>query len=487
MAIAGPRLDRPSAIGDEGRPRTTSLWIASVVVLVVAGVATASAGLWQTLPTLGTFVGLTVAGVGLANRERFKLVFVGYLLFMLFGTMLTGLLLLVLVLGEYGLAVVGLAIALLGIGLSWANVSASEGLSDVLRGTGVAYVSLVLSLVVLCIALILLYAGIEAVLQTAAGTSPVGGLVVVILAVGYAAGAVRLALPRLPIEQLVPQHRRPSVATRLRAARRYALLTAVLSPIALFAVAVAVLLGAFDLLFSIAPPTAAVLSTLATPPVLGTLATVGTLALLATVAAGVLRSATRQFDGSTLKTVAAAAAGVCIAVLLVITIASVIVMPRMDSLMAAVGVTTSLLLLPIVLVLVAGVLLLGVWVGLVPDRSGAPATAAAGLVLSAVGFGLGQESLALAIAVFACVAGAAIVWDCSWFGLGLTAELGHVPETRRLELFHGVVIVGVGALAVAALAGLHLLRTSGAVAVSDPVALLVAGVGVVLLLLPLRG
>ena len=50
----GPRLDRPSAVGDEGRPRATSLGVATGVVLVVV-VAT---GVTLGDPTFFTGTGL---------------------------------------------------------------------------------------------------------------------------------------------------------------------------------------------------------------------------------------------------------------------------------------------------------------------------------------------------------------------------------------------------------------------------------------------
>jgi hypothetical protein len=123
-------------------------------------------------------------------------------------------------------------------------------------------------------------------------------------------------------------------------------------------------------------------------------------------------------------------------------------------------------------------------VGLVPDRAGPGALAAGGLLVTAIGAGTSGVPPVL---VFALVAGAMVVWDTATFGLGLTVELGHVPETRRLELVHAVVSVGLGAVAVLGLTGVEALRTAVAADVGGPAALVVAAVGVLLLLVPLRG
>jgi hypothetical protein len=90
------------------------------------------------------------------------------------------------------------------------------------------------------------------------------------------------------------------------------------------------------------------------------------------------------------------------------------------------------------------------------------------------------------VLVFGATAGALVVWDVGTFGLGVTAELGHLPDTRRLELYHGVFAVGVGLAAVAvATAADAAIRPVGAT-VGTPAAMAVAAVGVLLVLVTLR-
>jgi len=68
------------------------------------------------------------------------------------------------------------------------------------------------------------------------------------------------------------------------------------------------------------------------------------------------------------------------------------------------------------------------------------------MVVATVGAGLAGVP---SVAVFACITAGMVAWDVSAFGLGVTADLGHIPETRRLELFHGLLGVGIGIVAVA--------------------------------------
>jgi len=483
MAIAGPRLDRPSAIGDEGRPRATSLWIASVLLILITILAGWLTGQPTLILSLGSLTGLTVAGIALLNRERFRYVFVGYVLFMLFGALCTFSLVGVALGAPAGIGTLGLGIALVGIGLSWANVTASEATRRVTIGTGVAYVTMLVALVFLFLFLVVIAGGGELLSITTTGQSPLSAIVWFLVVVGYAAGALRLAQWRLPTEQLVPSERRPAIEKRLRTVGR-TLFGIVLSSVVVLALVVVVwVVGIFERMLAAAPGLGPALDALATPLLLGAIASVGTIAILAALATFLLRVATRRIEGAKLRVAAASAAGVCLAVLAVLSIP----INPLDSVNALV----SLLLAPIVLIAVSGVGLLAVHLGLIPDRSGAPAVAAAGLVLAALGYGTNLPELGgnwpAATLVFACVAGAAIVWDLSWYGLGITAELGHIPETRRMELFHGVVVIGVGLVSVALLTGLEVLRSSAFGGIGGAVAVVVAGAGALLLLLPLRG
>lgn len=480
MALGGPRLDRPSAVGDEGRPRAASLWIASGVVVGLVAVGGFLLGNGGLLGTLGTPVGLAVAGAALVDREEYGHVVAGYLLFVLFGGGLTLLLLFLTFQGGNGIGLVGFALALGGIGIAWADVSALEGLKRLTVGTAIAYAVLLSGMIVFGIALALFLLGRELLALTTAGTTPVVSTAWFLLAAGYAAAGLRLAIWRLPLAQFVSRQRRPAVVDWLRTAGYVTLAAAVLAPVAAVAAAAVAAFGVLP-----APvtggPLAGALDLLAAPPVIGALAAVGTAAGIAGVAAVLVRLATRRFDTGSVRWVAAVTAGVALAFLLVTGVTMAFTFPAINTLRGALILVLSLVIAPPLLLFLTGGGLVGVAAGLVPDRAGGPALAAAGLVVAAVGFASPP------VLVFACVAGSAVVWDAAWFGLGLTAELGHLPRTRRLELFHGVIVVGVGVVGVAALVALDALRGTVPATVGGTLALLVVGVGALLLLLPLRG
>ncbi|PSQ18451.1 hypothetical protein BRD00_05170 [Halobacteriales archaeon QS_8_69_26] len=483
MALAGPRLDRPSAIGEEGRPRTVSLWIATVVVLAAVTAGGAVIGVPELALAVGTPVGLTVAGIGLVNRERFGPQLAGYVLLLLFGSTLALQVVLLTVL-PVGLAVAGVVLALLGIGVTWADAGNADSAKDTLVGSLITYLVMLVGLGLVFGVVAVLLVGRWAVTATTAGLAPGTSTLWFVAAVGYAALGVRIALWRLPFEQLTPRGRRAEVRRRLHYVGRVTLGIAIGSVGVLILGGIGVGLGAFDTLAGVAPPLAAALDLLAAPLVLGTFGTVGTVGILASLGALLLRMATRRFDTTTVQWVAAAAAGVVLTFLLSTTVAFFVLAPFNP----VGGVVVSVLILVVYTVvpplLVGGTLLvtIGMEVGVIPDRAGGPAFAATGMVLAAIGFG-GVSPLV----AFACVVAAAVAWDASWYGLGLTAELGLIPETRRLELLHAVVVLGIGGVALVALAGLDLLGSVALAGVGNSVGLYVAGVGVLLLLLPLRG
>jgi hypothetical protein len=203
----------------------------------------------------------------------------------------------------------------------------------------------------------------------------------------------------------------------------------------------------------------------------------GTVALLAAALANGLRLVTTHLDASTGRLVAAlGAAGLFFALFLLV----FLLVPGFVSSV----ILSRALLLPLLLVFVLGASLAFVEFGVLPDRAGGPAVAAAGLFVAVLGAGLAALPAPI---VFAIVAGALLVWDVSTFGLGVTAELGHLPETRRLELFHGVLAVGVGAVAVAGLWGVVVGRRLFRIVGGGPIAATVLVVGVLLLAAVVRG
>lgn len=482
MALTGPRLDRPSAIGDEGRARTISLWIASFVVIAVATAGGWAIGAPTLVLSLGSFVGPTVAGVGLANRERFRSLFFGYLLLLVFGSLLGIVLPLVLFNSPYGLAITGVAVAMVGIGLSWANVRAFDGLKNLLIGVLLAYVSLLFSLSLFVVLVLVLFTGDLLVEVTTAGRSPGASLAWFLFGVGYAAASVRLLLWQFPFEQFVAYDRRQTLRNRLRIVELPTLAVALVATIAALVVVVATIYGAFDVVAALVPPLALLLDALSATVLLGALGVVGTGCALLSVVVVTARLATRHFDTTTARAVAGVGAGACTAVLVVVTFCIVLLAPFLSTLLFAVLALVATTVSPLVFLVFLPVGLLAIAIGLVPDRAGGPAIAAAGLLVATIGFGGAPSPV-----VFACVAATVVVWDVSAYGLGITAELGHLPETRRLELFHGVIVVGIGIATVLVLTVVDLLRTTLFAGVGATAALLVAGFGVVLLLLPLRG
>ena len=481
MSLIGPRLDRPSAIGDEGRPRATSLGIASLVVLGVVFLAGLGIGQPDLVATLGTLVGGTVAGIGLLNRERFVHLLVGHFLFFVFGGLLLGWLLTALFLDPFGLAIVGLSFALLGVGLSWADVTAEEGFQNVLVGTAVTSMVLFGGLVLVVVLLSVLLVGALLLEVTTASNSPGVALAWFLLAVWYVAGACWVLFWSFPFAQLASPRRRPEVREQITQIRLGVLVTAIAVPVAIVVVLLAALLGVFDALAALVPPVAVVLSALATPWLLGALASLGTLLVGVAGAAVLFRAVTRRFEATTNRVLAAAGAGTILVVPMVVLVVILFTVPALSAVLGLVLTFSMLGVGPMIVLLLALGGLVGTVVGLFPDRAGGPAVAAIGLVVAAVWFGGGPAWL-----VFACVAAAVVVWDVSTYGLGLTAELGHLPETRRLELFHGVVVVGIGLVAVVLLTGLALVR--GVLGVpSGTAAAFLAGIGALLLLIPLRG
>ena len=81
MAIAGPRLDRPSGVGDEGRPRATSVTLAALVVVGLSGLTLWQIGALSALTTLGLACVLLVGGLALLTRDTLGELAVGHLLY----------------------------------------------------------------------------------------------------------------------------------------------------------------------------------------------------------------------------------------------------------------------------------------------------------------------------------------------------------------------------------------------------------------------
>ncbi|MFB6172887.1 MAG: glycosyl transferase, partial [Haloarculaceae archaeon] len=138
-----------------------------------------------------------------------------------------------------------------------------------------------------------------------------------------------------------------------------------------------------------------------------------------------------------------------------------------------------------VVLLALGTVALAARLSLLPDRAAPLALVAAGVFAVALGGGVAGAPAPL---TFLGVGAALFAWDVSEFGLGLTAELGHLPETRRVEVFHAVASAGVALAGVALAAALH--ATLGALVPATfalPAAMALAVLGTLVLLPGLRG
>ncbi|MFP8951456.1 hypothetical protein ACLI4Z_00600 [Natrialbaceae archaeon A-arb3/5] len=488
MALAGPRLDRPSAIGDEGRSRATSLAIATLVVVALAVVVGVGIGQPSLVTGLGTVAGLGIAAIALLDRAGFGELFVGHLLLVTFGSALALVALVAPFFGRLGVVVSGFTIALTGIAMAWADVGGDD-MKRAASGCALTYGSMLFSAIFVAIgaALVMLVVVLlEAVGET---TTPVGSLFGFLLVSLVTGCFVLVSLQLLPIRQLTARNRRDRVTAWLTAFQRL-LGVALFGAFVLLVVTIVLLVTGVleDQSFHVSIVDGALLQ-LSSPVVIWATVAVGVTSLAAGTVAVCLRLITRRFGEDATRWSAAVVAGISLVGFVLIALVILFVGLLIGNPFAILPITTIgtlgavvLLFGPPAFLLLVGVLLVGSVLGVVPNRVLGPAIGAFGLVIVAIGLGASSPVL-----VFACLAGAAIVWDVSTFGLALTAELGHVPETRRLELFHGLVSVGIAVGVVLVATGLESLRTGAFGDVGSAGAAIAIGVGALLLLVPLRG
>lgn len=481
MSLAGPRLDRPSAIGDEGRPRAASLWLASLVVVAVVGVVGVVIGVPSLLPTLGLVVGLSVAGVGLLERNGLASQFVAHTFLLTFGSAFALVVLAAPLVSRVGLAVSGCALALAGIGAAWADLG-DDDLQPAAMGSVIGYASMLCSAVVVTILAVAAVFGAGVIAEITGVSSPIASLIGFCMILAVTGTVVRLALGWLPVREVTPRDRRPAVERRLAVLQQRLLYGIVGSIGAIIGVSI-LALAVGDGRLPAGSLLAGIFGALSSPVVVWPLVAIGAVSGCLGVGALLLRRLTREVTAETTRRTGAVVAGVGLSLPFVFGLAlflatgGVVVGP----VVIGAAILVALAVGPLAVMFLLGGGLVGIALGLVPTRATGPAIAATGLIVTAIGLGRARPLL-----VFACIAAAILVWDSSTFGLGLTAELGHLPETRRLELFHAAVAVGVAVAAVALAIGLEGLRSlvaSGGAA--GPTALIVFGA--VLLLLPLRG
>lgn len=474
MAIAGPRLDRPSGVGDEGRPRGTSLLLATLVILGLSALAGWVIGEVTLAAGLASVAGPAAAGMALLERHRLAELVAGHALALWFGTALVVVLLAGPATGLGGWVVTGLTLSLFGIALSWADVGDERAFTRTVVGGGIAYVSMVLTGVVAIAVGIVVLIVVTATSGMSGAIGEGSDVFLVAIAGFYALAGVAVALRLLPLSVLVPQSRQTALEKRLERIR----VILVVGMMALCSLALVVLVAGLLAVSSPLPDVGAwwPLPAAITSGLWWGLVVVGTVAIVSGVGVVASRRLFGRYSLSSHRRRAAVIVGVASFV--------VLVPPGvvLSTVLPEAGEFVVLALVAPVVFLLAGVcMLVVVSIGFVPDRSGGPAIAATGLVVAAIGL---RETDP--VATFALVGGALLVWDLCWHGLGLTAELGHRPDTRRLELVHGLAGASVAAIAVVgATAALALVSWSGPFGGAG--AFVLTTCGVVLALFALRG
>jgi len=454
-----PLLDSPSAVGDEGRPRATSLAVVSAVLAALVTAVGYRVGQPDLLLSLGPFAGLAAAGLALLDRRRFVHQFFGHALLTWFGMPLASLVVLSPLLGPAPATVGGLSVALFGLAATWSDTGDRESLRRGLYATGrvtiATWLWLVVGLLVGGVAVFLV------VVPASRNPGPSSAVVVFCGVLVVAAVGALVGLRWLPLRQLAARPRRPRVAATVR---RLQLAMGVVAAVALL-VGVATVVAPAD---GWVPDAATVLaSRVAVGAVVGL---AGATFLAGALARGA-RTVANRGDPTTRDRLAAGLAAIPLSV--VALVALLIAGPFGLAVVAAVLGAQALLLVLLSVTYVAADL------EMVPDRTGAPAMVATGLLIAAVAATRVSPPLAVV-----CVAAACLAWDLSTFGLGVTAELGHRPRTRRLVLVHGLVSVAVGTVAVLAVLALEALRPF--VGGNALPAFVVAG-GVFLVVATLRG
>jgi hypothetical protein len=475
----GPRLDRPSAVGDEGRPRETSLGVATAVVLVVSLGVGIVIGDPVFFTGFALVVGLTVAGMALLERDRVRETVVGHLLFLPGASTLF---VVVFLSGGPGLVVAGTAAALAGIGGAWADVGDGPSVKRALKSGIVSYVFGLVWFAIAGLGVGFALGFWNVATGLAGGTRPAWALAGFWFVLGTVCLCVRLALWAIPATELAPRDSERRVQRRFgRLGRRLVLvwlgtfvLTWVFALLALSGSFRGVALGPGALLVE------ALTSELVILPLVALCGVSLGVALLATLA----RKTTTEYDASTSGTVAAALAGAGYVGIVTILALSAGLFP-----VVAVVIVLASVVLPILVFLALALAVVAIELEIMPDGAAPLALAATGLVavaVAAAGLGTPPGTGASGLLVFGATAGALVVWDVGTFGLGVTAELGHLPDTRRLELYHGVFAVGVGVVAVLAVTVADAAVRPVGASLGTPAAMAVAAVGVLLVLVTLR-
>ncbi|KAA9407093.1 glycosyl transferase [Haloarcula sp. CBA1131] len=474
--IGGPRLDTPSAVGDEGRPRATSLTIVALIVTAFALATGVLSGDPRLFSGIALLAGIAVAGLSLLDRDGLGPTVIGHLCFL---PAATGVVASVGQVSVAPLIAFGVAVAMVGVATAWTDVLDRETVSEATVSSVVSYLFAVVGLVVGTVVVALAWLCWKVVSAVAGGASPIATTVCLGVLGVAASGCLYFAVTQLPLLQLTARSRRDAMANRLKRGTQSLKLVALGSAAFSVVVPLALLVTPFGQLVA-SPPFSLGIRLLSSWVVLAPLLAVTAGALLAGSGAIVIRKFTTEFDAASVRTVGAAIAAAGYVVLL----APFLLRIGIFGFASLPAVFFGALLLPLVVYLLLVLVIGGLTFGLLPARAGPAALTASGLICASTGAAQADLSSLL---VFAGVVGGLVVWDVGTFGLGLTAELGHRPETRRLELYHSVFAVGVGLLGIAAVGLVDTARHAVGAAIGSPETMALAAIGVLLLLAPLRG
>ncbi|AJF27111.1 glycosyl transferase [Haloarcula sp. CBA1115] len=474
--IGGPRLDTPSAVGDEGRPRATSLTIVALIVAAFALATGVLSGDPRLFSGIALLAGIAVAGLTLLDRDGLGPTVIGHLCFL---PAATGVVASVGQVSVAPLLALGVAVAMVGVATAWTDVLDRETVAAATVSSVVSYLFAVVGLVVGTVVVALAWLCWKVVSAVAGGASPIATTVCLGVLGVAASGCLYFAVTQLPLLQLTARSRRDAMANRLKRGTQSLKLVALGSAALSVVVPLALLVTPFGQLVA-SPPFSLGIRLLSSWVVLAPLLAVTAGALLAGSGAIVIRKFTTEFDAASVRTVGAAIAAAGYVVLL----APFLLRIGIFGFASLPAVFFGALLLPLVVYLLLVLVIGGLTFGLLPARAGPAALTASGLICASTGAAQADLSSLL---VFAGVVGGLVVWDVGTFGLGLTAELGHRPETRRLELYHSVFAVGVGLLGIAAVGLVDTARHAVGAAIGSPETMALAAIGVLLLLAPLRG
>lgn len=476
--MLGPRIDRPSAIGEEGRPRATSLTIVAILGLAILGTVGVLAGIGAFISLSGFAVVFLTSGMALLQRDTYRSLLGGHLFLHTGSTVMLTLLLVAGLTGQLIIAV-GLLAAMFGIATTWTNTLDEETFRDAASYGSRSYVYLLVLSIVAAIIIGMGAAGylvVQAVIETSNLAGSMLGFSITLAAAGLLVfGAMR----QIPIDTITDGPDGTAVGEYLLRTRSYAKYASLaggvlfgLTILLIFSNAIATLQVTF-------PPLQLLFALLTSIAVIGPLALVGGVAALVWALASQVPTIADAIDTGEYESVAAWSASlVMLGMVLLLTIIPV------GGSFAILGPFSVFIGPPFALIFVL-YLPVAATGGFMSRQASGPAVSAAGLVLLGVGV---NGAGAPAPLFFACIAGAIIVWDLATFGTSLTIELGHIPETRRLELYHGLVSVGVGATIVLTLTGVNFVRRQfvPSDAALTGVALVVAGI-VTLLAFDWRG